>query len=79
MVSTHAVANELGMTDGILDGTIRIHVHYDQKGKMGPGSEKTVQSQKGRDLWLSATVPETSPCFRQRASPLLSTPDPPAG
>jgi len=29
----YAVANELGMTDGVLDGTIRIHVHYDQKAK----------------------------------------------
>lgn len=28
-----SVANELGATDGVLDGTIRIHVHYDQKGK----------------------------------------------
>jgi phosphoserine phosphatase len=27
----YAVANELGMTNGVLDGTIRIHVHYDQK------------------------------------------------
>jgi len=29
----YSVANELGMTDGVLDGTIRIHVHYDQKAK----------------------------------------------
>ncbi len=27
----YAVANELGFQDGVLDGTIRIHVHYDQK------------------------------------------------
>jgi len=29
----YAVANELGTMDGVLDGTIRIHVHYDQKAK----------------------------------------------
>jgi phosphoserine phosphatase len=29
----YAVANELGISDGVLDGTIRIHVHYDQKAK----------------------------------------------
>jgi phosphoserine phosphatase len=28
-----AVANELGVTEGILDGKIKIHVPYDQKGK----------------------------------------------
>ncbi len=29
----YAVANELGVTDGILDGRIKIQVQYDQKGK----------------------------------------------
>ena len=29
----YAVANELGISDGVLDGRIKIHVHHDQKGK----------------------------------------------
>ncbi len=29
----YAVANELGETDGVLNGQIKIHVHFDQKGK----------------------------------------------
>jgi len=29
----YAVANELGETDGVLDGRIKIHVRHDQKGK----------------------------------------------
>ncbi len=29
----YAVANELGETDGVLDGRIKIHVHYDRKGR----------------------------------------------
>ncbi len=29
----YAVANELGVTDGVLNGEIKIHVHYDRKGE----------------------------------------------
>jgi phosphoserine phosphatase len=41
-----SVANELGMTDGVLDGTIRIHVHYDQKGKWVKEAKRQFRAKK---------------------------------
>ncbi|MBP1724262.1 MAG: phosphoserine phosphatase-like hydrolase [Deltaproteobacteria bacterium] len=41
-----SVANELGVTDGILDGTIRIHVHYDQKGKWVKKAKRLFRANK---------------------------------
>jgi len=45
-----AVANELGFRDGILDGTIRIHVHYDQKAKWVQEARKRFRAEKGEIL-----------------------------
>jgi phosphoserine phosphatase len=42
----YAVANELGFTDGVLDGTIRIHVHYDQKAKWVQDARKRFRAKK---------------------------------
>jgi phosphoserine phosphatase len=42
----YAVANELGMTDGVLDGTIRIHVHYDQKAKWVREAQRRFQARR---------------------------------
>lgn len=42
----YAVANELGMTDGVLDGTIRIHVHYDQKAKWVREAQRQFKARK---------------------------------
>jgi phosphoserine phosphatase len=41
-----SVANELGVTDGVLDGTIRIHVHYDQKGKWVKEAKRKFRAKK---------------------------------
>ena len=41
-----SVANELGATDGVLDGTIRIHVHYDQKGKWVKEAKRRFRAKK---------------------------------
>ncbi len=41
-----SVANELGVTDGVLDGTIRIHVHYDQKGKWVKEAKRQFRAKK---------------------------------
>jgi len=46
----YAVANELGMTDGVLDGTIRIHVHYDQKAKWVQEARRRFKARKGEIL-----------------------------
>jgi phosphoserine phosphatase len=42
----YAVANELGFTDGVLDGTIRIHVHYDQKAKWVQDARQRFRAEK---------------------------------
>ena len=42
----YAVANELGFSDGVLDGTIRIHVHYDQKAKWVEDAQERFQAGK---------------------------------
>ena len=42
----YAVANELGITDGVLDGTIRIHVHYDQKAKWVQDARERFRAEK---------------------------------
>jgi len=41
-----SVANELGVTDGVLDGAIRIHVHYDQKGKWVREAKRRFRAKK---------------------------------
>jgi phosphoserine phosphatase len=41
-----SVANELGVTDGVLDGTIRIHVHHDQKDKWVKQAKRTFRAKK---------------------------------
>lgn len=41
-----SVANELGVTDGVLDGTIRIHVQYDQKGKWVKKAKRQFRAKK---------------------------------
>jgi phosphoserine phosphatase len=47
-----SVANELGVTDGVLDGTIRIHVHHDQKGKWAKEAKRQFQAKKEEVLAL---------------------------
>ena len=46
----YAVANELGVTDGILNGQIRIHVHYDQKGKWVQEAKRQFKVRKSEVL-----------------------------
>jgi phosphoserine phosphatase len=41
-----AVANELGVTEGVLDGKIRIHVPYDQKGKWVRQAKRRFKARK---------------------------------
>ncbi len=41
-----AVANELGTTDGVLNGKIRILVHYDRKGKWVQAAKRRFQAGK---------------------------------
>ncbi len=47
-----SVANELGVTDGVLDGTIRIHVHHDQKGKWVKEAKRQFHAKKEEVLAL---------------------------
>ncbi len=47
-----SVANELGVTDGALDGTIRIHVHHDQKGKWVKKAKRQFHAKKEEVLAL---------------------------
>ncbi len=42
----YAVANELGTTDGVLDGTIRIHVQYDQKAEWVQEARRRFKARK---------------------------------
>ena len=42
----YAVANELGVTDGVLNGRIKIHVHYDQKGKWVQEAKRKFKARK---------------------------------
>jgi len=46
----YAVANELGITGGVLDGTIRIHVHYDQKAKWVQDAQERFRAKKNEIL-----------------------------
>jgi len=46
----YAVANELGISDGVLDGTIRIHVHYDQKAKWVQDARERFRAEKAEIL-----------------------------
>ena len=46
----YAVANELGFTDGVLDGTIRIHVHYDQKAEWVKDARQRFRAEKKETL-----------------------------
>jgi phosphoserine phosphatase len=46
----YAVANELGETDGVLNGQIKIHVHFDQKGKWVQEAKRQFKVQKGEVL-----------------------------
>jgi phosphoserine phosphatase len=43
----YAVANELGVTDEVLNGQIKIHVHYDQKGKWVQEAKRRFKARKG--------------------------------
>lgn len=42
----YAVANELGVTGGVLNGRIKIHVHYDQKGKWVQEAKRRFKARK---------------------------------
>lgn len=42
----YAVANELGVRDGVLNGRIKIHVHYDQKGKWVQKAKRRFKARK---------------------------------
>jgi phosphoserine phosphatase len=42
----YAVANELGVRDGVLNGRIKIHVHYDQKGKWVQEAKRRFKARK---------------------------------
>jgi len=42
----YAVANELGVTDGVLDGRIKIHVRYDRKAKWVKEAKRRFQARK---------------------------------
>ncbi len=42
----YAVANELGMTDGVLNGQIKIRVHYDRKGKWVQEARRRFKARK---------------------------------
>ena len=46
----YAVANELRVTDGVLNGRIKIHVHYDQKGKWVQEAKRQFKVRKSEVL-----------------------------
>jgi phosphoserine phosphatase len=48
----YAVANELGETDGVLNGQIKIHVHFDQKGKWVQEAKRQFKVRKGEVLTI---------------------------
>ncbi|HSR12139.1 MAG TPA: HAD-IB family phosphatase, partial [Thermodesulfobacteriota bacterium] len=52
----YCVANELGTTDGRLDGTIRIRVHYDQKGKWVRAAKRQFGTRKQEVLGIGDSM-----------------------
>ena len=56
----YAVANELGVTDGILNGQIKIHVHYDQKGRWVQEAKRQFKVRKGEVLAIGDSAGDTA-------------------
>jgi phosphoserine phosphatase len=59
----YAVANELGETDGVLDGRIKIHVHYDRKGPWVSEAKRRFGARKFETLAIGDSAGDI-PMFR---------------
>ena len=46
----YAVANELGVTNGVLNGEIKVNVHYDRKGEWVQEAQRRFNARKGEIL-----------------------------
>ncbi|HYB21021.1 MAG TPA: HAD family phosphatase [Thermodesulfobacteriota bacterium] len=56
----YAVANDLGVTDGVLNGQITIHVHFDQKGKWVQEAKRQFKVRKGEVLAIGDSAGDTA-------------------